>query len=122
MIEEILIGEKSQGVPAGIYQGVFTDIEGVEANAEKDYGAAYRFIFTVTEGPYAGSRASRIVSKPKTVASASNALGKFIMAMSGQPLTPNSKFLPKEYVGKAYTIVVTATESGGTRVETVQPR
>ena len=112
--------QDSGGVPVGIYSAaIFDGIEQVPANVEKGYKPGFRFKFRITEGKFTGAIASRIPGgqSPTT----RNGLGKFLAEMTGQPLADGVRYDIKPLIGKPYTIVVKATDSGGTRVDTVMP-
>lgn len=112
----------AKGVPANIYKAELMGAEPVPENKERGYGAGWMFRFKVLdEGPYAGAVATRICGgkAPKV----GTHLGRFLSEITGIPLVAgadmDAAFLAA--IGKPYTIVVKATESGGTRVDTVMP-
>lgn len=115
------VQEGGKGVPPGIYKASFTSVEPTPAKVVngKELPAAFKFSFTVLEGEYAKAIASRIPSGdvPKTT----NGLGKFLAELTGITLAPGVDYdeAIKPCYDKPYTIVVKATENGGTRVDTV---
>lgn len=102
------------GVPAGSYLAKFTGYE--ETN--NDYGDGLRWQFEVASGPIKGSKTSRITGPLPTP---KNSCGRVLSGILGKPLTPGEDIDLDSLVGKTYLIVVTTTDSGSTRVDTVSP-
>ncbi len=102
------------GVPAGSYLARFTGYE----ETTTEYGDGLRWQFEPISGPYKGSKTSRITSQNPTM---KNACGKILSGLIGKPLTPDQDIDLDSLIGKSYLIVVTNTETGGTRVDTVSP-
>ena len=114
------VQESGQGVPVGLYQAVFEGIEDVPENVEKGYKSGFKFKFKVLDKEHEGAIASRILggTRPTT----KNGLGKFLAEMTGVPLANGVDYDVEPCLGKPFTIVVKAGESGGTRVDTVIPK
>jgi hypothetical protein len=106
------------GVPAGGYTGEFTGAEPTPPNQEKGYPAGLKWSWKITSGEHAGRVATRITgAKP----SPKNGCGKILNALMGKTLVEGETVNLDDYVGRRYTMIVSAGEGGGTRVETVAP-
>src|SRR5262245_665367 len=102
--------------PVGHYKVKFVGVEGVAANAEKNYGAAVRFKFEVTDGELKGKPASRVC--PAKV-SPDNVTGRFLSGLLGRPIALGESISLDACVGKAYLAIVGPAQGKGTRVESV---
>lgn len=105
-------------VPAGTYPA---DFLGAEETQHAEYGEGFNWLFGITAGPWRGARVSRRTGSPAT---SKNATGKFLTAMTGQPVEKLDDAELEEYVGTRCLIVVTVNGDGWPRVEsfvTVQP-
>lgn len=100
------------GVPAGSYLALY---EGVEETSN-EYGNGLRWMFQVTGGPHKGSRTSRITSDNPTP---KNACGRMLAGLAGKTLTPGEDINLEAFVGKTYLVVVSNTDGGGTRIDSV---
>jgi hypothetical protein len=107
-----LVMKVASGVPVGAYEGEFSGVEPVE----NDYGNGLKWSWKITKGEQAGRMAIRTTGNSPTP---KNACGKILNALTGKTLGEGESFKPKDYVGRKYTVMVTAGEKGGTRVETV---
>jgi hypothetical protein len=102
-------------VPAGAYTAKFIGIESIPADPVRDYGEGIRWQFEILSGPYKGGRTSRITT---AIPSLKNACGKMLQGISGKNLASGDEIDVETFVGHNFLIVVQATESGATRVET----
>ncbi|MEQ1904758.1 MAG: hypothetical protein ABL888_11275 [Pirellulaceae bacterium] len=109
---EFLVG--SGGLPAGAYQAVFVGAEAYNENVEK-YGPGVSLKFRVVGGEHNAEEASRICSAKLTPKSS---LGKFAVALKGGPVIAGERFNFAAYVGTQGTILVEATDTGGSRIST----
>lgn len=109
---EFLVG--SGGLPAGAYSAQFAGAEPYLENQEK-YGPGVSLKFKVTAGEHAGSEASRIASAKMTPKSS---LGKFAVALKGSAIAAGERFNFASYVGTQGTILVEATDNGGSKITT----
>ena len=103
---------KAGGIPAGNYRARFVGAEAYNENVEK-YGQGVLLKWQVLDGEQAGNDASRICSAkltPKT------ALGKFAVALKGGAIETGERFSFAAYVGATGSLLVEATENGGSRV------
>ena len=98
-------------VPAGTYR---SDFLGAEETQHAEYGEGLNWLFEITAGPWRGERVSRRTGSPAT---SKNATGKFLTAMTGQPVEKLDGADLEEYVGTRCLIVVTVNDSGWPRVE-----
>jgi hypothetical protein len=104
----------SGGLPAGAYSAQFTGAEPYTENVEK-YGPGVSLKFKVTAGEHAGGEASRICSAKLTPKSS---LGKFAVALKGAPINVNERFDFDNFIGVQGTILVEATDNGGSKITT----
>ena len=104
----------SGGLPVGNYHAEFIGVEPYEENVEK-YGPGVSLKFRVVGGECEGQEASRICSRKMTPRSA---LGKFAVALKGGPIQAGEAFRFSDHVGSKGSIIVSATDSGGSRIET----
>lgn len=106
---------KASGVPVGSYIARFGGVEDVDAKGE--YGPGLRWQFEVASGPHKGAKTGRITGvEPR----AKNACGKILAGLTGKAtLSPEDEVEINDYIGNNYLIVVGATESGATRIESV---
>jgi hypothetical protein len=102
----------SGGVPPGSYTARLTAVERVQ---NEQYGPGLKLVFTVTAGKYSGQRSARTTGSEPTPR---NSLGRMLSGMLGRPLTPNEEVDIDDLIGREYLIVVAATDTGATRVET----
>lgn len=105
----------SGGCPVGSYAATF---DGCEETTNEQFGAGLRWKWKVTAGPQAGQIAGRTTGTTPTTR---NGCGKMLAAVTGKPLNIGDDVDLQEFVGKPYMIIVAATDSGGTRVETAVP-
>lgn len=98
-------------VPPNAYPGEFVRVDPYSENPE--YGDAIKLIWKILKGEFVGQEVSRVVSK-KTGPKAN--LPKFAQMLKGEPLANGEQFDFSEYFGVRGTVVVEATESGGSRV------
>ena len=103
----------SGGIPAGTYpNSEFLGAESYRENLER-YGEGVILRFRVLDGEHAGEETSRICSAKM---SPKSALGKFAVALAGRAIAPGDSFDFARYIGTRGSLMVEATESGGTRV------
>jgi hypothetical protein len=103
-------------VPAGAYTAKFIGIESIPADPNRGFGEGVRWQFEVLTGPHQGARTSRITTATPTL---KNACGKMLQSVSGKSLASGDEIDVATFVGRNYLVVIVATESGATRVETV---
>jgi hypothetical protein len=108
----------SGSVPAGSYTGTFAGVEAQPEDKERGYAPGVRWKFTINSGPYAGQSVSRITG---ATPSPKNGCGKILAGLVGRALKEGEQIDPDEFIGKAYMLVVAASQGGGTRVEAVVP-
>ena len=72
----------------------------------------------MTAGKLKGEQTSRIVAAKPTLR---NSFGKMLSAMLGRALQKGEKIDIDPLIGRSFTIMVAATESGATRVEAAMP-
>jgi len=99
-------------VPPGKYSAVFQGAEDWDDNGN-DYGPAVRLNFLVMNGDHDGKMVTAICSKKLTRASK---LTKFVSAMNGGPFRPGDIVRLDDYLGTNGSIVVEATQNGGSKV------
>jgi hypothetical protein len=104
----------SGGLPAGAYSAVFVSAEPYVENVEK-YGPGVSLKFKVLAGEHAGEEATRICSAKLTPKSS---LGKFAVALKGSAVVAGERFSFANYIGAQGTILVEATDTGGSRIST----
>ena len=104
----------SGGLPVGYYQAMFAGAEPFDQNIEK-FGPGISLKFKVIGGEHNGEEGSRICSAKL---SPKSSLGKFAVALKGGPVATGERFNFAHYVGTTGTIIVEATDSGGTRIAT----
>ena len=104
----------SGGLPPGAYSAQFVGAESYTENIEK-FGPGVSLKFRVTAGEHVGEEASRICSAKLTPKSS---LGKFAVALKGGAVVAGERFNFADYVGKAGTILVEATDTGGSKIST----
>lgn len=104
----------SGGLPPGAYHVQFVGVEPYNERQEK-YGPGVALKFKVTSGDYINEDAIRICSAKLTPKSS---LGKFAVALKGLPIAAGERFDFAAYVGSPGTVLVEATENGGSRVAT----
>jgi len=100
------------GLPVGSYRAEFIGAEPYRENVDK-YGEAVSLKWRVLDGEHAGSETTRICSMkltPKT------ALGKFAVAIKGGAIETGERFSFTSYVGVRGSLLVEATDNGGSRV------
>jgi hypothetical protein len=114
MLPTMKIMVKSGSVPAGTYSATFQGVE----NVNNDFGPGLRFNFRISGGLHDGRTVSRTTSPN---AFPQNACGKMVAAISAKPIEVGTEVDLSTYVGKLYLIIVAATKSGASRVETVTP-
>jgi hypothetical protein len=98
-------------VAPGAYPGVFVRVAPFDENP--DYGEAIKLVWKITDGKCAGQEIPRVVSK-KTGPKAN--LPKFAQMLKGEALANGERFDFSDYYRVRGTVVVEATESGGSRV------
>jgi hypothetical protein len=103
------------GVPSGTYRAKFC---GVEPSQHAEYGPGVRFLFEVTDGPYAGQQTGRVTALKPTPG---NNTGRMLAGIVGRPLRPDEEVDIDQYVGRPYLLTVEQTPGGATRVATVVP-
>lgn len=104
----------SGGLPPGAYSAQFVGVEPYLENQEK-FGPGCSLKFRVVAGEHAGSEASRICSQKLTPKSS---LGKFAVALKGSAIAAGERFNFASYVGTQGTILVEATDNGGSKITT----
>jgi hypothetical protein len=105
----------SGGVPVGIYDAEFINLEDFVSDTPSSYGPGVKLSWRILAGEHEDQIASRICSKkfsPKA------ALRQFAEAIIGRELAPGEDFDFADYYGVTGKIVVKETESGATRVDT----
>lgn len=96
--------------PVGAYQTTFTGLEPIET----EHGKAYRWLFTTGDGKTISAIADG--EKPPTQ---KNKMGRFLSALSRQPLQAGVSVDPDKYVGQKYLVIVSHKDDGvGTKVDT----
>lgn len=113
-IENMEFQMESGGLPVGNYHAEFVGAEPYDQNVEK-YGPGVSLKFRVLNGEHEGQEGSRICSKKMTPRSA---LGKFAVALKGGAIQSGEAFTFTDYQGTKGSIIVAATDSGGSRIET----
>src|SRR5262245_56187492 len=108
------VGPANDGPPVGNYKTVFQGTEDVPANVEKKYEEGIRFLWRVTEGPFAGKVAKRVTSARVSEA---NQTGKLLSCLLGRAIKEGEAIDLQQFVGKSYLVVVGPSQGGGTRVE-----
>jgi hypothetical protein len=91
---------------------------GIEPVTNEQYGAGLRFTFQILKGPYAGQKAARTTGCSPSL---KNSVGRLLSGMLGRTLNLDEEIEADDLIGRDYMIVVGATETGGTRVETATP-
>lgn len=104
----------SGGLPPGAYHAQFMGAEPYTEGQEK-YGPGVALKFKVTTGDHANEDASRICSAKLTPKSS---LGKFAVALKGSAIAAGERFNFANFVGAQGTILVEATDNGGSRIST----
>ena len=104
----------SGGLPVGAYSAIFVGAEPYTENVEK-YGPGVSLKFRVVGGEHNGEDATRICSAKLTPKSS---LGKFAVALKGGSVIAGERFNFANYVGTAGSIIVEATDNGGSRIST----
>jgi hypothetical protein len=105
----------SGSVPAGAYTAKFLGIESIPDDPARGFGEGLRWQFEVLTGPHKGARTSRITTATPSL---KNACGKMLQGVTGKSLASGDEIDLEAFVGRNYLVVVQATESGATRVET----
>ncbi len=100
------------GVPVGGHIATFVGVE----PTKNDYGDGLKWIFEVVSGPSKGAKTYRITSQAPTL---KNACGRMVSGITGKPLVIDEDVKLDQYFGKSYLVMVTTTEGGGTRVDSV---
>lgn len=100
-----------QSIPAGVYDAIF---EGIEQTEHPEYGDGLCWSWTITRGQYKGQQVFRTT---KTVGTTKNSCGKFLVALTGEPLDVAATRDVDEYEGVACSVVVEQTETSS-RVST----
>jgi len=90
-----------KSVPSGAYRTVFDSVEPVETSK----GKAYRWKWTVSEGPQKGSLISSF-SDREYDPSPKNKTGRYLAALAGTSPSDGLAIDPDHYVGKEYTVTV----------------
>ena len=110
----ILSVSGSEGVPApaGSHIATFAGVKEIENN----YGKGLQWQFVVANGPHKGGRASRTTQPTPSL---KNVCGKVLSGLLGRSLQADEKLDIDQFTGKSYLIIVAATESGSTRVESI---
>jgi hypothetical protein len=111
----IVLRVSSGGVPPGSYLAKFV---GIEETHNQEYGAGIRWIFEIVTGPHKGGRPPRTTSPNPSL---KNGCGKMLSGITGKPLIPGEDHDLEPFIGKTYLIVVVATESGSTKIDSVSP-
>ena len=106
---------KSGGLPAGAYAAEFVGCSKFEGNEDKGYGPAVKLAFKVLSGPEAGNEGGRICAANLTPKSA---LGKLAVALKGSAVATGERFSFDAYIGTKGTILVEATDNGGSKITT----
>lgn len=104
---------KSAGVPVGQYRAKFSSWE---ESVHEEYGDRVLFEFEIVDGKEKGNKSTRFTSAKM---SPKSALCKIAKGLSGKAFEPGDNFDPNDYVGREYLILVSETDSGSTRVESV---
>jgi hypothetical protein len=101
---------KSNEVPIGVYDAKFV---GIERTTHPEFGDGLRFEWCITGGKCDGKSAYRTTG---TTPTPRNGAGKMLAALAGATATDGLAIDADEFIGRLYTVVVEATESGSTRV------
>jgi hypothetical protein len=101
-------------LPVGVYACEYIGCEPFTENRDK-YGDGVSLKFRVRGGQYDAQEVSRIVGAKL---SPKSALAKFVTAFKGGPIAPGERVNLDAFKGVCGTIIVAATDSGGTRIET----
>jgi hypothetical protein len=100
---------QTEDTPAGTYQCQFVGISSIETSK----GKAHRWAFQSKDG-----RAISGLSDANTPPTTKNKTGRWLAALSGQPLNAGVSVEPQNYVGKSYLVIVSPAENGRTKLET----
>jgi|GEM_PF-6245341 hypothetical protein len=100
-----------QQTPAGSYPANFF---GAQETQHAEYGPGLVWTWQITAGPRKGELVTRRTATPAT---SRNATGKFLVAMTEQPLEKLDDAELEDYVGTRCLIVVTVNGDGWPRVE-----
>lgn len=107
--KEIVFGTCQESVPPGKYKAKFLGIETTKPHPK--YGSGLKFWWEITEGPWAGREVSRLVGGDRAPTKL-NALGRFLIAMSGQDFEEGETVDWTDFVGRIYTVTVEAQDDG----------
>ena len=104
----------ASGVPVGAYVAEFSTVE----DHESTVGPGLKWSFRIVAGPHVDAITSCITDcKPTT----KNKLGRLLNGLAGKTLGDGESINIDTYIGRRYTIIVSAPEGKGSRVETVAP-
>ena len=98
------------GVPPGNYQGTFSKFDDT---LETSNGKAIRWAFTVDDDRIVSGISDR-ESPPTT----KNKTGRWLAAISSQPLTAGTSVDPLDYIGHRYLLIVGDAGQGRGKLET----
>jgi hypothetical protein len=102
---------KSNEVPVGVYDAKFV---GIERKTHPEFGDGLRFEWCIVGGKCDGKSAYRTTG---TTPTPRNACGKMLAALAGvEKPTDGLSVDADAAIGRLFTIVVEASESGATRV------
>jgi hypothetical protein len=104
----------SGGLPPGMYHAQFVGADAYTENAAQ-YGPGVSLKFRVVGGDHDGEEATRICSAKLTPKST---LGKFAVALKGGAIASGERYNFANFVGVAGSIIVEATDTGGSRIST----
>jgi hypothetical protein len=104
----------SGGLPPGAYNAQFVGAEPYNENVAQ-FGPGVSLKFRVIGGEHDAEEATRICSAKLTPKST---LGKFAVALKGGAIASGDKYNFAHYVGTRGTILVEATDNGGSRITT----
>ena len=102
------------GLPPGAYTAKFVSAEPYTENQEK-FGPGVSLKWRVVGGDHDGEEATRICSAKLTPKST---LGKFAVALKGGAIASGERYNFANFVGVTGTILVEATDNGGSRIST----
>ncbi|MBL8794290.1 MAG: hypothetical protein JNM56_10315 [Planctomycetia bacterium] len=106
---------REAGAPPGEY---LAQLVAITDTSHVEYGPGLRFEFEILTGEYVGRRVSRVTCAQSTRL---NNLGRMLAGLLGRPLMKDEDVDLDQFIGRDYTVTVEKTETGSTRVATVQP-
>lgn len=103
-------------VPEGTYAASLSAIETVEGQ----WGERLQWKFCVSNGPFSGAITSAFSGSDRPTLKSN--LGRYLAMLEGDEPRAGISRDPDAYIGRPYTVTVTASDSGGTKVTSFRPR